>query len=70
MLLLAISTYLLIGKTFVVVQGRLKFWVAHSWIRRFSIDDLPVLIQVLVGEHSLFEPEIYRLFWPASQEKP
>jgi lipopolysaccharide/colanic/teichoic acid biosynthesis glycosyltransferase len=69
LVMLAVLIQLLDPPAFVLVQGRLKF---QPWplLRRFSLDELPVLIQVLIGECSLFEPGIRRLCRPEPAQKP
>lgn len=62
MLLLAIITEGLTPGAFVRQNGRLKFRPVHPALQRFSLDELPALIDILLGQRSFSDSEIRELF--------
>ena len=65
LLLLAIITEALTSGAFVRRNNRLKFRPVHPVVRRFSLDELPALIDILLGQQSFFNRGTRELFWPA-----
>jgi hypothetical protein len=62
---LAIITEALTPGAFVCRNNRLKFRPVHPVVRRFSLDELPALIDILLGQQSFFNRQTRELFWPA-----
>lgn len=62
---LAIITEALTPGAFVRQNNRLKFRPVHPVVRRFSLDELPALIDILLGQQSFFNKGTRDLFWPA-----
>jgi lipopolysaccharide/colanic/teichoic acid biosynthesis glycosyltransferase len=62
---LAIITEVLTPDAFVCQNNRLKFRPVHPVVRRFSLDELPALIDILLGQQSFFNEGTRALFWPA-----
>jgi len=62
---LAIITEALTPGAFICQNNRLKFRPVHPVVRRFSLDELPALIDILLGQQSFFNRRTRELFWPA-----
>ena len=62
---LAIITEALTPGAFICQNNRLKFRPVHPVVRRFSLDELPALIDILLGQQSFFNRRTRALFWPA-----